>query len=209
MGKFTNEIKIGVFVVLAVLVGMVFWMKTQNFTADTYNIKTYFKFAGGIKENAVVSLSGIEVGRVEKIGFQYEPETKVEVLLSISKKAKVRKDSIAYISTAGFIGDAFVGITPGGPNAEFCKHNGTIGSEDPIEMRELMKRADGIAAKLDDTLVDVKELARSLNLTVKDNRDKIDNIVLNIEQTAINFNEFSSDIKKHPWKLLMKGREGK
>ena len=207
MKRFVNEVKIGLFVVLAIAVSMIFWMKTQNFTADTYTLKTYFNFAGGIKENATVALSGIEVGRVESINFTYDDKgTRVEMVLSVSKNAKVRNDSIAYIGSQGFVGDAFIGLTPGSSDAPFAKHDSVVQSEDPVEMRELMKRADGIERKLDDALVDVKKLAKNLNSTVEDNRGKIDSIITNLEQTSSNFNEFSEDIKKHPWKLLMKGK---
>jgi hypothetical protein len=41
----------------------------------------------------------------------------------------------------------------------------------------------------------------------QDNRPRIDSIMKNIEATSVNFNEFSTDIKQHPWKLLMKGKE--
>jgi len=210
MRKFTNELMIGIFVVLAIGVGVLFWIKTENFTADeTYNLKTYFTYAGNVKENAVVSLSGIEVGRVEKIAFKYDTGTKVEVVLSLSRNAKVRTDSIAYIGTAGFIGDAFVGLTPGTPGTAFAKAGAVIQSEDPIQMRELMKKADSISKKIDETLVDVKALASNLNGTLQDNRGRIDSIMVNLEQTSVNFNEFSEDIKQHPWKLLMKGKDTK
>ncbi len=209
MKKFTNEIKIGLFVVLALCVGIFLWARTQNLAVDTYVLKTYFSYAGGIRENAVVALSGIEVGRVGKINFKYDPETKVEVVLSIKKGAMVHSDSVAYIGTSGFIGDAFIGLTPGTGDYPFAKDGDVIASEDPVQTRELMKRADDISRKLSDTLIDVKELAHNLNITVEGNKDNIDNIVKNLEQTAINFNEFSEDIKQHPWKLLIKGKEKK
>lgn len=209
MKKFTDEIKIGIFIVIALLAAILLWAKTQNFAADTYNLKACFSYAGGLKENAVVALSGIEVGRVKEINFIYGPETKVELVLSIDKDAKVHSDSIAYIDSTGFVGDAYVGLTPGSGSCPFVKNGDMLSSEDPVQMRELMKRADAISGKLDEALVDVKRLAFNLSGTVENNKDKIDNIVKNLEQTAVNFNEFSDDIKQHPWKLLMKGKEKK
>ena len=138
---------------------------------------------------------------MENLKFIYSPQTKIELILSIDEKAKVREDSIAFIGTTGFIGDAYVGITPG-TKAAFVKKGATIVSEDPVEMRMLMKRADGIAKKLDGVLGDVKTL-------VSDNKSKVDTIVSNLEDTSSNFKEFSADIKSHPWKLLMKGKEKK
>ncbi len=209
MKKFTNEIKIGLFIVLALCAGFFLWARTQDFVADAYALKTHFSYAGGLRENAVVTLSGIEVGRVEEINFKYNPETKVELVLLIKKEAKIHSDAIAYIDTSGFVGDTYVGLTPGTSDYPFVKNGDVIASEDPVQTRELMKRADDISRKLSDTLIDVKKLAHNLNITVEGNRDNIDNIVENLEQTAVNFNEFSEDIKQHPWKLLMKGKEKK
>ena len=207
MGKASNELKVGIFVILAICAGVFLWTKTQNMTAsEIYRLKTCFNFAGGLKENGIVTLSGIEVGRIEKINFIYKPETKIEVTLGISKKAKVRTDSIAYITTSGIIGDSFIGITPGNAECSFAKPDSVITGEDPIQMRELMKKAESIAQNLDSALVDVKKLAGNLNGAIEDNRGKIDNIIVNLEKTSVNFNEFSDDIKKHPWKLLQKGK---
>jgi len=197
--KLTNEVKTGLVVLAAVLVGAFFWLKTTNLYTATYTLKTFFNHADGIKENSIVKLAGIEVGRVKDIGLEYaEDKTKVEVLLELDRGAKVREDSIAFIGTSGFIGDAFIGITPGAART-FVKRNGIVTSEDPVEMRELMKKADQIASKLDTTLTDVKGI-------VCDNREKVDSIVANLEDTTANFKEFSEDIKRHPWKLLMKGK---
>jgi len=197
--KINNEIKTGMIVTLAIVVGVLFWVKTTDFNASPYKVKTYFNYAEGIKADSIVKLAGIEVGRVEKIEFQYVPETKIEVILAINKKAKIREDSIAFISTSGMIGDAYIGITPGSADKPFIKDGTIITSEDPIEMRKLMKKADAITQSLELTLAEVKSL-------VTENKAKVETIASNIETTTANFKEFSEDIKQHPWKLLMKGK---
>ena len=194
----TNELKTGIVVFLAILVAIFFWVRTSDFRPEPYRLKAYFSHADGIKENAIVTLAGIESGRVEKVQFVYNPDsTKVELVLAIDKGAKVREDAIAFIATTGFVGDAYVGLTPGESN-KFLKNNDTVLSEDPVEMRELMKRADEIAENLNRVLGDVKTI-------VSGNRRKVDGIVTNLEMTSANFRDFSEDIKQHPWKLLMKG----
>ncbi len=194
-----NEMKTGMVVVAGILVAVLFWSKTTDLSAKPYKVKTYFNYADGVKKDSIVKLSGIEVGRVESVSLVYTPETKIEIILSIDKKAKVREDAIAFISTSGMIGDAYIGIAQGSTEKQFIKDGGEIPSEDPVEMRKLMKKADSIADNLDKTLVQVKSL-------VTDNKAKIDNIAANLESTSANFKEFSEDIKQHPWKLLMKGK---
>lgn len=195
--KLSNEIKAGLVIVVAIAIGVMFFGKTAHFKKRTYDVKTYFTYAGDLKPDAVVKLSGIEVGRVKTINFVYDPLTKVECLLEINSDAKVRTDSIAYISTTGFVGDAFIGITPGSSD-ETIKKGETIQSEEPVQTRLLLKKADNIANSLDSILTEVKAV-------VGDNRENLDNIIINLEATTENFKEFSEDVKTHPWKLLFKG----
>ncbi len=195
----SNEMKTGMVVVAGIIVAVIFWAKTTDLSAKPYKVKTYFNYADGVKKDSIVKLSGIEVGRVEKVDLVYTPETKIELLLSIDKKAMIREDAIAFISTSGMIGDAYIGIAQGSTEKQFIKDGGEIPSEDPVEMRKMMKKADMIADNLDKTLMEVKSL-------VADNKAKVDNIAANLETTTANFKEFSEDIKKHPWKLLMKGK---
>jgi len=206
--KINNEIKTGIIVVAAILVVALFYAKTAGTSSGkTYRIKTYFNYAEGVKQDAIVKLAGIEVGRVEKIRFHYTPETKIEMVMAISDKARIHEDSIAFIATSGMIGDAYVGITPGTADKPSMQEGGTIASEDPIEARKLWKKADAIADNLDKALIEVKGLTENVNGVIKDNKSRIDNIALNLEQTTVNFKDFSADIKEHPWKLLMKGKE--
>ena len=202
--KITNELKTGLIVVAAIVVAAIFWLKTANFSDKPYRLKTQFNYAEGLKADSVVKLSGIEIGRIEDIKFIYNPDTKVELTLLLDKDAKIHGDSIAYISSSGIVGDAFLGLTPGSPDKPFAKNGDTVTSEDPVEMRKIMKQVDSIAGSLDKTLTEFRELTSNINGVVKDNRAKIDSLLMNMEQTAMNFKEFSEDIKKNPWKLLSK-----
>ena len=195
--RFSNELKSGVVIIAAVAVAFIFFGKTVTIRQETVDLKTYFGYAGDLQKDAMVKFAGIEVGRVKEIKFVYEPETRVECILEIDAGAKVRTDSIAYIGTAGFVGDAYIGITRGSAE-EFLKNGDAILSEDPLQMRLLMKKADDIASNLDETLIQIKGL-------VVDNRQNVDNIILNVESITENFKEFSEDLKEHPWKLMFKG----
>ena len=202
--KISNEAKTGVVIVVAILATATFYIKTTSFNAAPYKVKTSFTYADGVKEDSIVKLSGIEVGRVTAIKFQYDPETRVELELTLDEKAKIREDSIAFISTSGMIGDAYIGLTPGTANKPVIKAGGTVPSEDPIEMRKLWKKADAIATSLDNTLIEIKNLASNVNSMVTENKPRMDSIMMNLEATSVNFKDFSQDLKEHPWKLLMK-----
>jgi len=205
--KITNELKTGALVVAALFTGFVFLFKTTDLTSGKpYHVRTTFTYAEGIKADSIVKLAGVEVGRVKSVQFDYTNDTKVELVLELSPAAKAREDSLAFITTSGMIGDAYVGLTAGSPDKPFAKEGAMLASEDPIQMRMIMKKMEAIAENLDTTLVEFKKLAQNVNGVVGGNKTRIDSMVSNLEQTAINFKEFSEDIKAHPWKLLAKGK---
>jgi len=204
--KISNEVKTGFVVVAAILATALFYVKTTDFNAAPYKVRTFFNFADGLKQDSIVKLSGIEVGRVTNIRFLYNPETKIEVELTLDRQAALHEDSIAFISTSGMIGDAFIGLTPGSADKPVVKAGAVIAGEDPVEMRKFWKKADAIATSLDNTLVEIKGLAANVNGVVADNKARIGAIMTNLEATSVNFKDFSEDLKQHPWKLLIKGK---
>ena len=58
-----------------------------------------------------------------------------------------------------------------------------------------------------DVTTQVNKLIVNLNGTVDDNKESVSQIVKNLETTSKNFEEFSDDIKRNPWKLLFKTKE--
>lgn len=205
--KISNEAKTGILVILAIGAVILFYVKTTDFNVVTYKVKTFFNYADGIKQDSIVKLSGIEVGRVSGIRFQHIPETKVEVELTLNKEALLHEDSIAFIATSGMIGDAYIGITPGSAEKNVVRAGAVITSEDPMQLRKFWKKADMIADSLDDTLADLKSLTNNVNGLVSDSKPRMDSIMMNIEQASVNFKDFSQDIKRHPWKLLIRTKK--
>jgi ABC-type transporter Mla subunit MlaD len=73
-----------------------------------------------------------------------------------------------------------------------------------MDIDALLEQAQSITK---DVSTQVNKLVATLNSTVEDNKGNISQIVKNLEVTSKNFEEFSDDIKRHPWKLLIKTKE--
>jgi ABC-type transporter Mla subunit MlaD len=76
-------------------------------------LRTCFKNALGLKTDAPVRLAGVPVGFVSKV--QAKPENRdcaasVEMKLITSYDLKIPRDSIAFIETAGVLGEDFIEI---------------------------------------------------------------------------------------------------
>lgn len=204
----TNEMKVGILVAacIAVLMGFLYKTGSFSFEKEGYEVKVLFNVVSGVQKNAPVRLAGVEIGQVKNIELSYGNGTKVAVILWLEERAKLRRDSRAYITALGLMGEKYIELSPGSGDAPYLKPGESIMGEDPLDFDALAKKGENIADVLEETLANIKELAVNSNLVVTDNKEKIDGIFENLEQTTANFKEFSEDIKRNPWKLMSKGK---
>lgn len=207
-----NEIKTGIMMVACLLILLFLTVRTGgvSFFKKGYNLKIQFNYASGIKKGAPVQLTGVEVGEVKNVEIIYNgDDTKVLLTLWLDKSAKVREDSTAYIATMGLMGEKYLELTRGLKDTPFLKENSLIIGKEPMAMEEVMDKAVAIADNLNAGISDLRKLTKSVDLTVAENRAEIGDIIKNMNETSENFKEFSDDIKRHPWKLLIKTKEKK
>lgn len=79
-----------------------------------YRLTASFEQVGGLKPGAPVSMSGVTIGHVEGIEYDFS-EYKARVTMRIdSQYDRIPDDSDAGIFTAGLLGGQYIGIGPGG-----------------------------------------------------------------------------------------------
>ena len=190
------ELKVGIFVTVGIIIFfiLVFSIGDVNFIKKGYHIGVTFNFANGISESAPVRVAGINVGEIDKIDVFFdekEKRTKVTVWSWINNdKVKIGSDSIAVINTLGLLGEKYLEILSGENTETFLKNGDIIVGRDPIPTALLMEKMAGLADSADVILTNLKEGKGTIGKFLTD-----DAVYNNIE-------EFTADIKKHPWKLL-------
>jgi phospholipid/cholesterol/gamma-HCH transport system substrate-binding protein len=119
----TIELGTGLFVLLGF--AALFFLVTQitnrefGFGDSGYRLTASFEQIGGLKAGAPVSMSGVTIGRVESIGYDFT-EYKAKVVLRIDGHYdRIPADSDAGIYTAGLLGGRYIGIAPGGSETFF------------------------------------------------------------------------------------------
>ncbi len=91
-----------------------------------YDLTAKFDNIGDLKVGAPVSMSGVEMGRVTKIAFDWK-EYKAAVTLRIDARFnQIPTDSDASVYTQGLLGGKFIGLTPGGAET-YLKDKDQIG----------------------------------------------------------------------------------
>jgi phospholipid/cholesterol/gamma-HCH transport system substrate-binding protein len=106
---------------------------------NTYPLLARFTTVTGLRTGSLVYISGIEVGRVEKLAMDQEKQ-KALVELRIRNDIKIHDDAIASIKTEGLIGDMYISVDPGGAG-ELLKPGGTITeTQPPVDVTELVSK---------------------------------------------------------------------
>ncbi len=207
--RMTNEAKTGLFVLLCVVALGLVILKVGNFTLlqTGYAIKSQLHFTSGVKKHAPVRLSGVDVGEVKDIHILYGDETVIELVLWIQDGVKIRKDSKAYVTTLGLMGEKYIEIKAGTGTAEYAKEGDIIPAEDPVRLEDLIEMATKIGEDIGKMAKDISKVANNVDGVIQENKPKLGQIFDNLEDTSLNFKDFSQDIKYHPWKVLMKGKE--
>lgn len=210
MKKISNEIMTGLMVLMCVLILIFLTVKTKGAAAFKKGqaLQVQFDYAAGLKKGSPVYLTGVEIGEVKDVAINYTAEgTKVMFQVEMDKAAKVREDSKAYIATMGLMGEKYLELTSGSKDAKFLNSGSLIVGKEPLRMEEIADKVMGIADNLNSGISDLRKLTTDADSVLTGNKAQISNIIENMNETSLNFVAFSDDIKRYPWKLLMKTKE--
>jgi len=141
MGRKGIETLVGLFVLLGLL-GLVFLaLQAANLGASsggaTYAVQARFDNVGGLKPRAPVRVAGVTVGRVKSIGV--DPKTfQGVVTLDIEKAYSFPKDTAAKILTSGLLGDQYIGLEPGGDDANLTAGDTIAQTQSAVVLENLI-----------------------------------------------------------------------
>ncbi len=204
MKKYGNEFKVGLFFVICIL-GLLYLSYStgkMNIKKGGYYIYVTFNDIAGLDPKAPVMLNGLEVGKVDDIQVTYDDkDTNIVLKLWLNDEAKIRKNPIIFIKTLGLMGEKYIQISSVDGEG-FIAPNTTLKGKPFVDMDLLFDNVNSLTEE-------VKKLSANLNYTVESNQDKISQIIANLENASSNMDEFTEDVKQHPWKLLFRTKEKK
>ncbi|MCK4244510.1 MAG: MCE family protein [Candidatus Omnitrophica bacterium] len=177
MKKVTLEVRVGIFLLLALLIlgTFIFSKGILTLRKEGYEIKVAFNFVSGLEPGAAVRVSGVRVGEVKEIEVMYEERPKVIVALWLKKDVKLGRSSQILIRSLGLVGDRYVEIMPTSlTDIPLIKDKDLISGIDPIPMERLVNLGEDmirditqVLAAANDILAD-EEIKISLNKIFKD-----------------------------------------
>jgi phospholipid/cholesterol/gamma-HCH transport system substrate-binding protein len=135
----------------------------QSLFTSTYRVNATFHNVVGLNEDADVRVGGLNEGRVKHIQLPNRPDGDVTVSIDLRSgtKAVVKEDSMASIKSDGLVGDKYVEISFGSNDGPPIKNNDTIRSEPPVDISDLVKKANGLLASANTAVEDLNKVANN------------------------------------------------
>lgn len=142
MKKYSQEVIVGLFVLIGLMCIGYLTVKLGNISILGDNTHTYFaRFTSvsGLRVGNSVQMLGMPIGRVA--GFEMDQvEQVVIVKLKVKDDIKIFDDAIASVKTAGLIGEKYVSIDPGGSGAPLKPGGTIIDTEAPVDIGDLISK---------------------------------------------------------------------
>ncbi len=151
--KNSLETRLGIFAVLVVIAALLI-METLggiSFFQRGYHLSALFDTVQELKVGDSVKMAGVEVGRVEKIALE---NNKVRVTMKLNDGTIVKTDSRAAIRFTGLMGQNFVAIGFGTPDAPQAVNGAVLATVEQPDLNAIM-------AKLNDAATGIQNLTRS------------------------------------------------
>jgi phospholipid/cholesterol/gamma-HCH transport system substrate-binding protein len=141
----TLETRLGIFFALTLIAAVVVLelAGTRDLFHKGVRVRARFDNIQELKQGDPVRMAGVEVGHVERIQLS---SNRVEVVMSVNQNAAVKTDSKAAIKFVGLMGQNYVSIGFGSPDAPRVTADTLIDTEEQADLNSLMVKLQGVAS---------------------------------------------------------------
>lgn len=199
------ELKVGIFIFIGLLILFMIVFSIGDFYLlnPGYTITIRFKTASGMEIGAPVHVAGIISGEVKgiKVGFE-EGKTKVDLLVWLKKGTLVPNNSVAEIKTLGLLGEKYLDVLPGEDPERFLQEGDLLVGKDSVSMDNLIAKGYDLTAQLETSAQSFHAILKK----IESGEGTLGKLVVE-DKLHRDIEELVSDIKRHPWKLLRRGKE--
>jgi phospholipid/cholesterol/gamma-HCH transport system substrate-binding protein len=159
---------VGIFIIAGVtLFALGIFLVGSRHEAFSRHVLLYSEFADldGIAKGSKVQVAGMDAGQVTKIDVPSSPSGQFRVQMKVDEQLHglVRADSVVTVDTEGVVGDTFLTIHSGSPNAAIAQADSVLQSKPPVSMSDLLTHGLGIMNDADAT---IKQVGGKLNVAL-------------------------------------------
>ncbi len=193
MNRFSNEIKVGLTIIVAILVAFVGFRILQDvpFFGKSFTLHTYYERVDGISAGATIYMSGVKVGSVRQVNLDGDS---VRVDMSFSDIEGIPKNSRAVIEATDLLGTRAI-IIRKSREQEFIEDGGYIRGEfDEGLAGQFRQYGDDIMPKVSESTESLGSVLREIDMLLKDGgRQNLDGIFSNLNRTTTSVDRLVQD----------------
>lgn len=174
------EAKVGLFVLAGILILVYMSLRIGGISfgrEEGYTLYVSFASASGLDKDASVRVAGVEIGKVKVIELR---GNRAYLTLHIKPDVKLGKDFSAVLTTKGLLGEKYLELIPGSPNAPPLKDG------DEITRTISYADMDKLMTILSDVAIDIKKVTETMShvLGGPEGETTLKNIIKNIENIS-------------------------
>jgi phospholipid/cholesterol/gamma-HCH transport system substrate-binding protein len=173
----SKEMKVGIFFIIGMVIlgvltfyagGFEDWLKNR------YTLYAYFDKVDGLDEEDIVTLVGVEVGKVKGMEIT---DSRVKVTLVLDGAAVIRQDSVARLESESLLGGKYVGISAGSPDLRRLEDGDVMKTEEAADLTRIVQDVADVAQDLRSMVNNFNEnqemLASEIEGILGENRENI------------------------------------
>jgi phospholipid/cholesterol/gamma-HCH transport system substrate-binding protein len=212
-----SQLRVGLMASVAlVILGVVVFLLagTNTLFKSTADVFTYFDDSAAIAVAAPVTLNGITIGKVTKVGLSglNQPGKIIKVTMEIEEKylPSIPVDSQAVITAGNLLGAKYINIKKGKSGVAIAK-NGEVPSKDLTTIDDFVQQGNtalsalqGIVTKVDGIVSQVEAGKGTIGMLLVDDTiaKKMTSIVTEAEKLVVTLNTAAKSDKNSVGKLL-------
>jgi phospholipid/cholesterol/gamma-HCH transport system substrate-binding protein len=163
--KYTREVKTALLALVAILL-FVFgysFLRGKNWFDSSRTFYAVYNDVEGLSPSSPVTINGLKVGNVTKIGF-LDKSGRLVVTFTVDNEFPFSKNSIAQVYGGGLIGGKSLGILPEYEEGNLAKSGDTLPSEIEEGLLELVnERLTPLQQKVESAIESTDSLINSFN----------------------------------------------
>ncbi|TMA39761.1 MAG: MCE family protein [Deltaproteobacteria bacterium] len=205
-GAQTARVGFLVFVALTILVATVMSLGgEQKFWERKIQYEVHFARTNGLQVGAPVSLTGVTIGSVAEMRFPPDPTASyIQVLVNVVGEAapRIRDNSVATIRTFGLLGDRYIELSAGSPDASSLPPGGLISSIDPVDYEAVLGQSGDIVTNVVEVTASLRVVLQSIERgegllgAMVRNRELGESTLVDLQRTMANVQDTTRSLEE-------------
>lgn len=195
----SQAVKVGIFMAVCLVALAVLIFKVEDirlFAGDGQSIEARFDSVAGLDAQAAVRVAGVRVGQVEAIELEGRA---ARVTLRLDEPIRLTRGAAAHISTVSLLGDKYIELDPGEPDAPPLPEGAVLEGTTPVSFDDALAKLNDLAGSLagePGAKGGVPALMSSLQQTSDTIRVLVESNQRQVDSTIANFEQFSATLSR-------------